>query len=187
MTSRAPSGSNVATPDASETDQDLQSIHALYLCRLFLPSFQDFVSEPDFGHTFDRWWARHIVLRVQSLNFQYDMVCGKSALGVGACGGNLELNLLMPLLMPVRDELGSLTVNSFDLAALIQLGAGFLLDNTGKEVLKSKWFCKFPYGLMNPCMPLGADTRITDGISWPPGVNNPYLWDTGMCASLQPY
>lgn len=178
----APVGPTVWASGVLRTAIDLQGVYPIGLLRWALPRPTDLSTELGFDKKFSRWWASFIVRKVNSGFFVYDTIAGKSAFGMGACGGSFDLNecLLRCFSAPTNPFVVAkpILINSFDLAALIQLGSGLLLQGAAGEVLDSQWVCKSPFGFSQTVNPIGLSPT-----SIPPidamGVNNPFFYGLG--------
>ena len=178
----APAGPTTAPGSFVRTVVDLCGSYPIDLLRLYLPSPTDlatFTKEPDTKLDYRDWWLQQSLKRLPADVLLYDMIAGKSRFGMGCCGGSFMLKELTTHVLSMSNTQPAL-INSFDLAALIQLAYGLLVDTQGIEVQYNRWVCKTPFGSMSAGLPFGLTDKTTPAASWPQGINNPYFWGHGM-------
>lgn len=181
---------------------DFDGVYPVELLRLFLPQPADLLTLVDHERgsgDFRDWWLMQAIRRLPVHRFAYNTMSGRSGFGVGCCGGSFALKeyaqhaftvsganwppQYQSLTIPAIDP-RPLLLNSFDLAALVQLAYSLLLDHRGWEAQPTRWVCKTPFGKIAPSMPYGYSTSYTPTVSWERGINNPYFW--GMSKSRSP-
>ena len=164
----APAGPSMARVEFDISRLDLQGVYPVSLLRFFIPSPFDFRSEGNLQSTFKRWWAGHVISSIRASGLRYNTIEGRAGYGVSCCGGSLNWDEWIKRVNPL--------VNSFDLAALVQVGC-ILLDPRMSWGLELRWICQSKHGYIQPSMPFGweGDQKL------PQGANNPFFSGLGTC------
>lgn len=179
LNTNAPVGSSLIPSAVMKTGIDMQGTFPVQLLRLFVPHPTEFTGFAKFIESYDRWWAKQVISKIGAGGFIYNTISGKSAFGIGSCGGSFDMTECLRVSSFPSNTTGSFQptlVNSFDLSALIQLGIALLLSGNGTELLDTHWVCKSPYGYLQPGMPVGLDDKSVPSVTWASGgVNNPFF------------
>lgn len=162
------------------TGVDLAGSYPIDLLRLFLPTPVELREASMYAGNFRDWWFKHIDTRLRATTIVYNLFSGKSSFGTGCCGGSFTWSRFARLVpFDGTPTLETCLVNSFDIAALTQLGCALLVDAESTSLLDTNWICKSPFGKIQPGMPFGITGQTIPAAPYPPRINNPWFVATG--------